>query len=137
MVEMTGLEPAASASRTQRSTGALKAKANKLLRASFAPILRKSTLPYGSMPAADLLIYEQNRLLKSARTLRAYYLLLPKPSEPHLVFKTRLSRISYRKKDLQMQVFFVVEMTGLEPAASASRTQRSTKLSHISIGYSF
>ena len=36
-----------------------------------------------------------------------------------------------------MQVVFVVEMTGLEPAASASRTQRSTKLSHISIGYSF
>ena len=27
----------------------------------------------------------------------------------------------------------LVEMTGLEPAASASRTQRSTKLSHISI----
>ena len=27
----------------------------------------------------------------------------------------------------------MVEMTGFEPAASASRTQRSTKLSHISI----
>ena len=27
---------------------------------------------------------------------------------------------------------FLVEMTGFEPAASASRTQRSTKLSHIS-----
>ena len=32
---------------------------------------------------------------------------------------------------------FMVEMTGLEPAASASRTQRSTKLSHISIAYDF
>ena len=32
--------------------------------------------------------------------------------------------------------FHVVEMTGFEPAASASRTQRSTKLSHISIKYS-
>lgn len=27
----------------------------------------------------------------------------------------------------------MVEMTGLEPAASASRTQRSTKLSHATI----
>ena len=27
----------------------------------------------------------------------------------------------------------MVEVTGLEPAASASRTQRSTKLSHTSI----
>ena len=27
----------------------------------------------------------------------------------------------------------LVEVTGLEPAASASRTQRSTKLSHTSI----
>ena len=27
----------------------------------------------------------------------------------------------------------MVEMTGFEPATSASRTQRSTKLSHISI----
>ena len=29
--------------------------------------------------------------------------------------------------------FFVVEVTGLEPTASASRTQRSTKLSHTSL----
>jgi hypothetical protein len=31
----------------------------------------------------------------------------------------------------------VVEMTGFEPAASASRTQRSTKLSHISLSIYF
>ena len=29
--------------------------------------------------------------------------------------------------------FFVIDATGFEPAASASRTQRSTKLSHASI----
>ena len=31
---------------------------------------------------------------------------------------------------------FVVDATGFEPATSASRTQRSTKLSHASILYS-
>ena len=30
-------------------------------------------------------------------------------------------------------LLILVEMTGFEPAASASRTQRSTKLSHISL----
>ena len=63
---------------------ALKAKTNKLLRTSFAPILRKSALPYGSMPAPDLLIYEQNSLLKNATTLRANMRSLLKPAEPHL-----------------------------------------------------
>ena len=31
------------------------------------------------------------------------------------------------------RIFVLVEVTGLEPAASASRTQRSTKLSHTSL----
>ena len=31
------------------------------------------------------------------------------------------------------RIFDLVEVTGLEPAASASRTQRSTKLSHTSL----
>ena len=37
---------------------------------------------------------------------------------------------SYHSRD---RIFALVEVTGLEPAASASRTQRSTKLSHTSI----
>ena len=32
-------------------------------------------------------------------------------------------------------IAFLIEATGLEPTASASRTQRSTKLSHASIPY--
>ena len=38
------------------------------------------------------------------------------------------------KTRIRMRVYkYLVEMTGFEPATSASRTQRSTKLSHISI----
>ena len=37
------------------------------------------------------------------------------------------------KKSKSEDLDFLVEVTGLEPAASASRTQRSTKLSHTSI----
>ena len=35
------------------------------------------------------------------------------------------------KKDAIWRLFYLVGMTGFEPATSASRTQRSTKLSHI------
>ncbi len=46
--------------------------------------------------------------------------------------------LNHKNSPLQKQgAVFMVEMTGLEPAASASRTQRSTKLSHISIAYVF
>ena len=38
---------------------------------------------------------------------------------------------AHRKRRLLPQSSFLVGMTGFEPAASASRTQRSTKLSHI------
>ena len=38
-----------------------------------------------------------------------------------------------KKRTLQKQNPFKVEVTGLEPTASASRTQRSTKLSHTSM----
>ena len=38
-----------------------------------------------------------------------------------------------KKKKPLMRLSFLVGMTGFEPAASASRTQRSTKLSHIPI----
>ena len=37
------------------------------------------------------------------------------------------------KKTPQSRRFFQVEVTGFEPATSASRTQRSTKLSHTSL----
>ena len=47
-------------------------------------------------------------------------------SEP-MTFQKKSRRERYIVRD------DVVEMTGFEPAASASRTQRSTKLSHISI----
>ena len=45
------------------------------------------------------------------------------------------AKIKQKKKALTVNKHFLklVEMTGFEPAASASRTQRSTKLSHISI----
>ena len=36
------------------------------------------------------------------------------------------------KKDLPKQILLMVEVTGFEPAASSSRTKRSTKLSHTS-----
>ena len=43
-------------------------------------------------------------------------------------------QIGCKPFDLQpISVIIVVEVTGLEPAASASRTQRSTKLSHTSL----
>ena len=37
------------------------------------------------------------------------------------------------KKSKSEDLDFLVEVTGFEPATSASRTQRSTKLSHTSI----
>ena len=37
------------------------------------------------------------------------------------------------KRTLFQRPFYLVEMTGFEPATSASRTRRSTKLSHISV----
>ncbi len=37
------------------------------------------------------------------------------------------------RRDMRQGYSLVVEVTGLEPTASASRTQRSTKLSHTSI----
>ena len=40
-------------------------------------------------------------------------------------------RIPTNKKDARRRLFLLVGMTGFEPATSASRTQRSTKLSHI------
>ena len=39
---------------------------------------------------------------------------------------------SCNRKPLRIPEGLMVEVTGLEPAASASRTQRSTKLSHTS-----
>lgn len=42
-------------------------------------------------------------------------------------------KVILKNPDLLSQIrIFLVEVTGFEPAASASRTQRSTKLSHTS-----
>ena len=40
-----------------------------------------------------------------------------------------------KKEELLRILLNLVEVTGFEPATSASRTQRSTKLSHTSISY--
>ena len=46
--------------------------------------------------------------------------------------KTKTRKTKRNNGPLPKTAVFLVEMTGFEPAASASRTQRSTKLSHIS-----
>ena len=46
--------------------------------------------------------------------------------------KTKTRETKRNNGPLPKTVVYLVEMTGFEPAASASRTQRSTKLSHIS-----
>ena len=61
---------------------------------------------------------------------------------PFGIYKTILKKFApkTRKTPMKSEFFaghlfcypFMVEVTGLEPAASASRTQRSTKLSHTS-----
>ena len=47
--------------------------------------------------------------------------------------QARARNYKQNKKRPEGVFFVLVEMTGFEPATSASRTQRSTKLSHISI----
>ena len=66
--------------------------------------------------------------------------LLAKNSPPDCFLRFRPSQVQVlikqnkkSKPDLKVKFGFLVEVTGLEPAASASRTQRSTKLSHTSI----
>ena len=49
------------------------------------------------------------------------------------IFKPLGHAVQKKRQVAKLVSFSVVEMTGFEPAASASRTQRSTKLSHISI----
>ena len=49
----------------------------------------------------------------------------------------QLFYFSYREKSTSLEVLFhtiipLIDATGFEPATSASRTQRSTKLSHAS-----
>ena len=45
----------------------------------------------------------------------------------------RTDLVEKERQVFRLVFLFLVEATGLEPAASASRTQRSTKLSHASI----
>ena len=44
-----------------------------------------------------------------------------------------MNNINRKSVPFRERIFDLVEVTGLEPAASASRTQRSTKLSHTSL----
>ncbi len=53
-------------------------------------------------------------------------------ADPFFISKTKTGYLlSYTRYQNRCPV--IIEMTGFEPAASASRTQRSTKLSHISL----
>ena len=90
------------------------------------------------------IIFDQSKLLDKFQFISA--------SSPLFFFNA--TRVQQSKNpDLKQSGFFwrqkekptpmrellqnMVEVTGLEPAASASRTQRSTKLSHTSIAVSF
>ena len=50
-----------------------------------------------------------------------------------MTFKDDMIRYLTNKKALKIKAFLKVDATGFEPATSASRTQRSTKLSHASL----
>ena len=68
-----------------------------------------------------------NCILRTASAVRFIYLL-----KLHHINKKAPSEKGALTVPARSQVI-VVEMTGFEPATSASRTQRSTKLSHISV----
>ena len=50
----------------------------------------------------------------------------------HILAFQGIKKTAYLRHLTQTSGFVLVEVTGLEPTASASRTQRSTKLSHTS-----
>ena len=78
-------------------------------------ILRR-LIPYGGKDSV-----KENRQGCLSRFIRAQTNPLRRLSAP----------LAPNKKDAIWRLFYLVGMTGFEPATSASRTQRSTKLSHI------
>ena len=75
-------------------------------------------IPYGGKDSV-----KENRQGCLSRFIRAQTNPLRRLSAP----------LAPNKKDAIWRLFYLVGMTGFEPATSASRTQRSTKLSHASI----
>ena len=73
-------------------------------------------IPYGGKDSV-----KENRQGCLSRFIRAQTNPLRRLSAP----------LAPNKKDAIWRLFYLVGMTGFEPATSASRTQRSTKLSHI------